>query len=231
MFEVNGVYANRKGEYTILAINPPRMTVRYTDGSEAELKIEMQERIWENIRAEYEAAQAKKVSRQQRRPATISESHFIKVISIPDDTDLTFPGWPEQVILAPREQNITLKIGDRLILYALEPQVFFAVATITEERHSKNPKEYFFTLDAEEAQFFTIDVDASIDDLNQGVAGNTVELESQPRFHRQRLTAEQFLIINEDDFELLSEALTELVEEAEEDEDELDDELDDDVED
>jgi hypothetical protein len=64
MFEINGVYANRKGEYTVIALNPPRMTVRYADGTEADLKIEMQERIWENIRVEYEAAQAKKVSRR-----------------------------------------------------------------------------------------------------------------------------------------------------------------------
>jgi hypothetical protein len=73
MFEINGVYANRKGEYTVIALNPPKMTVRYNDGSEVELKIEMQERIWENIRVEYEAKQAKKVSRQ-RRPTRLAKN-------------------------------------------------------------------------------------------------------------------------------------------------------------
>lgn len=227
MFEINGTYANRKGEYTVIALNPPRMRVRYNDGSEVELKIEMQERIWENIRVEYEAKQAKKVSRQ-RRPPAISEKHYLKIISIPDETELTFPGWPEKVVLAPSDPEMVLKIGDRLILYALEAQAFFAVATITEEVHSKDPKDYFFTIDAERADFYTIDIDAAVDELELGVSVNTIELESQPRFRRQRLTVEQYLLLNEDDFELLAETLTELVEEAEEEEEEeLDEELDD----
>ena len=36
MFEVNGIYANRKGKYTVLAINEPKMHVRYEDGAEAQ---------------------------------------------------------------------------------------------------------------------------------------------------------------------------------------------------
>ena len=35
MFELNGVYRNRIGEYTVVALNGPRMVVRYADGSEA----------------------------------------------------------------------------------------------------------------------------------------------------------------------------------------------------
>ena len=58
MFELNGVYRNRIGEYTVLALNGPRMTVRYADGSEAELNVNIQARIWENIVAEQEARAA-----------------------------------------------------------------------------------------------------------------------------------------------------------------------------
>ena len=49
MFELNGVYRNRTGEYTVLAMKGTHMTVRYTDGSEAELNTNIQARIWENI--------------------------------------------------------------------------------------------------------------------------------------------------------------------------------------
>ena len=54
MFELNGVYRNRIGEYTVVALNGPRLVVRYADGSEAELNINIQARIWENIVAELE---------------------------------------------------------------------------------------------------------------------------------------------------------------------------------
>jgi hypothetical protein len=65
-FEVNGTYANRIGQYTVLAVNPPKMKVRYEDGSEAELNMAIQARIWENIEAEMEAKQASRMARQQR---------------------------------------------------------------------------------------------------------------------------------------------------------------------
>jgi protein involved in polysaccharide export with SLBB domain len=150
----------------------------------------------------------------------------LKIVSIPDETEFTFPGWPEKVVLAPANPEMVLKIGDRLIFYALEAQSFFAVATITEEAQSRDPKDYFFTMEAESADFYAIDIDAAVEEIDQGVSVDSIELESQPRFHRQRLTAEQFLLLNEDDFELLSETLTELVEEAEEEEEEvLEDEL------
>ena len=84
MFEINGVYANRKGEYTVLEITPPKMHVRFKDGSEADLKIDLQERIWANIAAEYEAQAAKE---KARRPKSIDAHYYIKVISIPDEIE------------------------------------------------------------------------------------------------------------------------------------------------
>ncbi len=67
MFEVNGSYANRKGRYTVLEVNPPRMLVRYEDGSEAELNMDIQERIWQNIAAEIEARESSRAAREERR--------------------------------------------------------------------------------------------------------------------------------------------------------------------
>ncbi|MBK8903677.1 MAG: EVE domain-containing protein [Anaerolineaceae bacterium] len=225
MFEVNGVYANRKGEYTVLEINPPKMRVRFTeDGSEAELKIELQARIWENIAAEYEARAASRSARAAKRGLSSNASHFIKIISVPAVDEMNFPGWPERVVMAPpADSDVSLQSGDRLIFYALETQTFFAVATITGEPIEANPKEYFFTVPVETAEFYPIDIDAVSSKLDKGADIDSVELESQPRFKRLRLEAEAFYPINEDDFELLAEALTEVAEDEEEEEEEEED--------
>jgi hypothetical protein len=225
MFEVNGTYANRKGEYTVLEIDPPKMRVRYTeDGSEAELKIELQARIWENIAAEYEARAASRSARAARRSAVAAAKHYIKVISVPAMDEMNFPGWPERIVMAPpADSEFKLQSGDRLIFYALETQTFFAVTTITGESKTTNPKEFFYTVPANKAEFFPIDIDAVSSKLDKGADIDSVELESQPRFKRLRLEAEAFYPINEDDFELLAEALTEVAEDEEEEADDEDD--------
>lgn len=221
MFEVNGVYANRRGKYTVLSIREPKMTVRYEDGTQAELNVAIQERIWENILAEQEAKQAARNARRARWGASTSTtSHFIKVVSLPGE-ELTFPGWDERVVMAPPSaatQNI--KKGDRLIYYAQEAQMFFAVATITDEAFTADPKKYTFTIDREEATFYPIDVDADTGKLDKGVSIDSVELEGYPNFGKQPVALEAFYPISEDDFELLAEALTEV---SEEDEEEFDD--------
>ncbi len=225
MFEVDGVYANRRGEYKVLEINPPKMRVRYTDdGSEAELKIELQARIWENIAAEYEAKAASRSARAAKRAGVATANHYIKVISVPAADEMNFPGWPERIVMAPPDDSeFKLQSGDRLIFYALETQTFFAVATITGESKSANPKEFFYTVPVETAEFFPIDIDAVSSKLDKGADIDSVELESQPRFKRLRLEPEAFYSINEDDFELLAEALTEVAEEEEEEEEEEED--------
>ncbi len=223
MFEVNGVYANRKGEYRVLEINPPIMLVRYSDGEEAELKISVQERIWQNIATEYEARAASKSARRRSAQGT---SHFIKVVSIPAVDELSFPGWAERMVMAPLAgQDVYVKAGDRLIMYALESRTFFAVVTITGDSKTANPKDYFFNVNAEHVEFFPIDIDATIARPDNGVEVDAVELESQPRFRRLRLDPEAYLPINEDDFELLAEALTEVTEEEDVDEDDVEEEF------
>jgi hypothetical protein len=223
MFEVNGNYANRKGEYTVLALEPPMMRVRYSDGEEAELKISVQERIWQNIATEYEARAASKSARRRSAQGT---SHFIKVVTIPAVDELSFAGWAERMIMAPLPGNdVFVKAGDRLILYGLESRTFFAVVTITGDSKSANPKDYFFSVNFEEANFFPIDIDATVARPDNGVDVDSVELESQARFRRLRVEAETFLPISEDDFELLAEALTEVTEEEDVDEEEVEEEF------
>lgn len=212
MFEVNGVYVNRKGKYTVLAINPPKMSVRYEDGTYAELNIGIQERIWENIVAEQEARAASRLARANRQGLAQNTQFFIKVVSMPAPGELLFPGWHERVVLARDEEVEQIKSGDRLIYYALENQVFFAVATITGPAIEASPKDYFFNLDSELAHFFPVDVDAAAFNLATAVPLDSVELESQPNFGKLKLAPESYVKINEDDFELLAELLTEITE-------------------
>ena len=227
MFEVNGVYTNRIGKYTVLAIDPPKMTVRYEDGSEAELNMRVQGRIWENIVAEQQEKDAKEAIRRARL-GTIQNKFYIKVISIPDADELMFPGWQERIIMALDEDAARVNPGDRIIYYALEPQIFFAVATITGDAKVTNPKDFFYTIDRPKAHFYPVDMDAFATLLEHGMRADSVELESYPKFRNMRLTPEMFLEISEDDFELLAETLTEVsedeIEEEEEDFEEEEDE-------
>lgn len=228
MFEVNGVYSNRIGKYTVLSVNPPKMVVRYEDGSEAELNMRVQGRIWENIVAEQQEKDAKEAIRRARL-GTVQNKFYIKVISIPDADELMFPGWQERIIMALGEDPQRVHSGDRIIYYALEPQIFFAVATITGDGKEANPKDFFYTIDQPTAYFYPVDMDAFATLLENGMRSDSVELESYPKFRNMRLTPEMFLEISEDDFELLAETLTEVSEdeiEEEEEEEEFEEEED-----
>ena len=66
MFEIGGKYENRNGKYEVIEIDGDRMTVKYEDGSENSLKMNIQERIWLNIVAEEEAAKIGRASCRER---------------------------------------------------------------------------------------------------------------------------------------------------------------------
>lgn len=216
IFEINGNYANRIGKYTVLEINQPKMRVRYEDGSEAELNMAVQARIWENILVELEAKEAKKSSRKSGAGLATNQ-HFIKCISLPDTEELAFPGWPERVVIVLRPEDLeSVKKGDRLIIYLIELQLFYAVATITSDTVDRNPKDYFYNLDLTAASFFSIDIDAEAQSAATAVSIDSVELESYPKLGKMRLEPESFLKMSEDDFELLAELLTEVTEDDDE---------------
>lgn len=220
MFEVNGTYRNRIGEYTVLSIDGRKMTIRYADGTEAEVNVAIQERIWENILAEQEA----RAGSNRHRAASKDTNHYIKAISIPLGDELAFPGWQERVVMVPNEEHaLRLKAGDRIIYYAIEAQAYFAVVTTTGEMFEAPPKQYTYTIEDETAHFYNIDIDAASADLERAVSVETIELESYPDFRRVATQPEAFYRISEDDFELLAEALTEVTEDEDEDEDEFED--------
>lgn len=226
MFEVNATYANRIGNYKVLSINPPKMHVRYEDGTEAHLNMQRQERIWENIAAELEAQEAKKSTRATRGLST--EQHFIQCISLPDVEELTFPGWPEKVLIVRRAEDVEMvKKGDRVIIYLIELQRFYAVVTITNDGVQKNPKDYFYNIDEDKALFYAVDIDAEAQPAETAVSIDNVELESYPKLAKMRLEPDAYLKVSEDDFELLAELLTEV---TEEDNDTDDDDYEEDIE-
>jgi hypothetical protein len=225
MFEVNGTYANRRGQYKVLAVKHPKMTVRFEDGEVVDLNIEIQRRIWENIVAEEEARSAIR-SRAFRRAATQDTQHFIKAISMLGAEELTLPGWKERVTFSDEAgQGIQVQPGDRLIYYAVEPLVFFAVGTITGVPVPGNTKEDI----AAQARYFPIDLDAHTRNLERGVMLDSVELESHPKMKELLNHPETYVKISEDDFELLAELLTEVTEEDDEEEEEEEEEEEDEV--
>jgi hypothetical protein len=77
-FEVGKQYRNRRGLYTVLELKPPKMTVRYEDGTTGELTIEQQSNIVRNMLLEeqvrtiqeaQEKAQPRPASRATPKPA------------------------------------------------------------------------------------------------------------------------------------------------------------------
>jgi hypothetical protein len=212
MFETGGTYENRKGTYTVISIDGQRMHVRYEDGTAADLKVGIQERIWRNILDEREAAQAKadRYAQAVLRGGN-GTRYFIKSISLATTEELVFPGWQEQLVMSINPIHATrINAGDRLIYYNIEMERFFAVATITGDPFKADPKEYFYNVAVEEANFFPIDVDVACASPNHGILRSSVELEPYPDFQQALAQPENFFSISEDDFELLAELLTEL---------------------
>ncbi len=220
MFEVNGNYANRKGNYTVLSLDGDKMSVRYDDGSEAKLKIALQERIWVNIAVERQAQAAKEAA---NRPKSTSTSNFyIKTLSIYEENDLLVPGLRLRQAAALKDSK--LQLGDRFIYYAVEPELFFAVVTVTAKPKKGKAVDYLFGDDPKlKIEVYPIDIDAHIESFESAVAVDATELESLPN-HREKLrTPHQYLAINEDDFELLAELIMEVGES--DDSDDEDEEL------
>jgi len=63
-FQLGGRYMNRLGEYEVLSIDGERMTIRYDDGSEQTVKVEIQARIWKNIQVERDPSLPKRPKSQ-----------------------------------------------------------------------------------------------------------------------------------------------------------------------
>lgn len=211
MFEVGSTYENRNGKYEVIEINDDRMVVKYEDGSEANLKMGIQERIWLNIVAEVEAATSR--SNKKKKGAASKVSHYIKAIeSIPEalltPADIQTAVTPSSPKKAPK-----ISSGDRFIYYSIIEKGFFAVATITGDPKNAKASDYAeLNFDEKKIHIYPIDIDAHADSYKKMIYAEAFELESQPDYRDLLSESEMYLKINEDDFELLAEALTEFVE-------------------
>jgi hypothetical protein len=223
MFEVGGNYENRIGKYTVLEINEPKMTIRYENGETAELNMNIQARIWENIVAEQEAKASSRSARAERRAAGSTNNFYIKTVSLLAAEEMAAPDWRDRMI-AFHESASDMKMGDRIIYFAIESQVFFAVSTLTGPVYELSKKDRFYD-DKVNSQnlYFPIDLDAQTMNLEKAVDLDSVELESVSEPKRALSKIGTYVQINEDDFELVAELLTEITEEDEDDE-EIDEE-------
>jgi hypothetical protein len=221
MFEVDGKYANRKGEYKVLDIHDSKMTVEYQDGTTAELNIKIQERIWENILAETEIKQSRS-ARTRGSLGILGTQFFIRPVSSLITDQLAVRGFKEHVL----EQDVSkhkISKGDRLIYFAIENQVFFAVVTITGEPAKPTSRDRLTEQQSDvSVLLFPVDIDARATKVENAVPVDGIEIESQPDILQMLNDEDTYIPITEDEFEVLAELLTEASEEEDDDEDQAD---------
>jgi hypothetical protein len=214
MFEEGRQYANRNGRYTVLSVSDRTMKVQYEDGTEADLNIGIQIRIWENILAE-EEVRHRRSSRAAKRGGLLANNFFVRAVRANDIESLFVKGWKETATAADIVSKQIAR-SDRLIYFAIEEQKFFTVATITSE---VNVAGGIVDKDdnGEPVINFSVDIDAQASDLEKAVSLSSVEFESQSDIVSLLNQPGNFVPITEDEFELLAELLTELTEEDDED--------------
>jgi hypothetical protein len=70
-FRVGGMYASRIGEYEVISITSPTMTVRYSDNNRLVVTdIAISARIWENLQLPPEVPERVQRPRATRKPPT-----------------------------------------------------------------------------------------------------------------------------------------------------------------
>jgi hypothetical protein len=224
MFEIDSRYANRLGSYRVVEINGSKMKVEYEDGTVAELNMNIQSRIWENIVAEEEAKKSRSAKRRRRSPGKTTQ-HYVAPISVAEAEELSVPEWLDRI--ATGEENARqIQPGDRMIFYAIENSAYFAVATITGEPVEPKPRDLLQDQKAnEQLRLLPLDLDAYAPNMDRAIPLDSAEFESQPGIKSMLGEEGVFIKINEDEFEIVAETLTEFSEEDEEDiEDEEDEE-------
>ncbi len=206
MFDVGGEYANRIGRYKVLELRDSKMTVEYEDGSTAELSINIQTRIWENILTDQESPIRRTKRKPRRKKRSKKNRFYIKPILVLAAEEVITPGRQGKVESTEKAKR-QIKPGDRLIYYAADRRVFFAAVTIT----GAASKVKSTTKTKSEASYrFPVDVDAFTQNLSKAVQLSSVELESQSNIQETLANGGEYVEISENDFELLAELLTEL---------------------
>ena len=215
-FEVGEKYANRKGTYTVLELNEPKMTVQYEDGTTSELNIAIQHRIWENIDAEEAMVRSSKAARASRRRKGKRTQFFIRPSNSLKTEGLSVKGWKEDVTVR-QASKVRIALGDRLIYFSLENQTFFAVTTVTGVPSEPTRRDHPPDSHAEDpVLLFPLDIDAQALNLAKAVSIDGMEFESQPNIRKLLGKVGGYVPITEDEFELLAELLSEISEDEDE---------------
>jgi len=245
-FQVNQQYANRNGRYTVLAVKGDQIHVRYDDGKEAHLKINIQARIWNNMTIEQQVSAARRNKRRDAVHRSVfgdgeqAAGYYIKIINAPLLDEFNFPGWADNVLMVPdEEQAAAIHPDDRILIYVLNAGTFVASVTVTGDAQMESPKVYFYPAAISKkiplAPFFPIEVDSAAKNLMDGISYNAVGIDKLADFNKQlkkdNIEAESLIKIDENYFESIAELLLDLSDDDEDDEDEyelLDDDDDDD---
>lgn len=209
MFELNQQYTNRKGNYIVTAMDGDRMTVRYEDGTTANLRMDIQFRIWENIRVDLEGTVKKK---PRITKSHTKARHYLKTVNTTDGDGLVILGLKRRIAVALTTERLSL--GDRLIYFAIEPKVYFAIATVNGKPKNGKSKTYFFgPSDNTKVKVHPLDIDAHLSTAEVSISVDRFELESLPNFREKLQTSDAYFAISEDDFEIISDAIVEINEE------------------
>jgi hypothetical protein len=225
VFEIGQAYENRIGRYTVVELNGPKMRVRYDDGETADLNIEIQRRIWENIVAEEEAKQSRS-ARIARRFGGMDTRHFIRPITVLAAEDLTVAGGQERALVKDGAEE--LRPGDRIIYLTTESQLLFAVATVTGWATEPTARDLLLEKQGgAPVRLYPIDLDAHALNLENAIHLDSVELENMADIRQLMNQAGVYIPISEDEFELIAEMLTEVTEDEEEEDEEEEEELED----
>ena len=162
----------------MLAVNGPRMTVRYTDGSEAELNVNIQARIWENIVAEQEA---KAASSRHMRQSNKDTTHYIKAVSLCRPARNRLPGWQGARRHGLPNAGTGPENQARRPLHIMPSRPTpFSPSSPLPAMFEANPKQHTYTTELAKAAFFATDVDATVPDLEHGVSIDSIDLRLIP---------------------------------------------------
>ena len=147
---------------------------------------------------------------------------FIRPVSSLIADQLAVRGFKEHVL----EEDVSkLKIskGDRLIYFAIENQDFFAVVTITGEPAKPTSRDRLTEQQTDvSVLLFPVDIDARALKVENAVPVDGIEIESQPDILQLLNNDDTYILITEDEFEVLAELLTEASEEEDDDDDQDD---------
>lgn len=159
-FEIGEQYRNRDGEYEVLEIDTPNMTIEYSDGRVIETKVKLQARIWRNIlmdqRAKREARERAKRAKRRRRRKQRRGRKFEGLEASDFKTGITGTSWRRREdlggLLAQEATDASPHFFQSHAMYR-KPEVHVAQPEYYERKKKERKAKYFFRLNEELATF------------------------------------------------------------------------------